>query len=124
MGAEDRRLTLGFDDFLRLHDMARGSKNDGSRKMFQRSVLVDGNRPRAETNVEAVLGEGKIARGSLLAATLTASLNFEADDEDADEDKTEEPEVIKGTVRERRPSAGPPCARRRRRRGPDQRLKD
>ena len=48
-----------------------------------------------------VLGEGKIARGSLLAATLTASLNFEADDEDAEEDKeTEEPEVIKGTVRE------------------------
>ena len=100
MGAEARRLTLGFDDFLRLHDMARGSKNAGTRKIFQRSVLVDGNRPRAETNVEAVLGEGKIARGSLLAATLTASLNFEADDEDAEEDKTEEPEVIKGTVRE------------------------
>ena len=99
MGAEDRRLTLGFDDFLRLHDMARPGKT-GTRKMFQRSVLVDGNRPRTETNVEAVLGEGKIARGSLLAATLTASLNFEADDEDAEEDKTEEPEVIKGTVRE------------------------
>ena len=102
MGAADRRLTLGFDDFLRLHDAARGGKA-GPRKIFQRSVLVDGNRPRTETNVEAVLGEGKIARGSLLAATLTASLNFEADDEDADDEnkaEEEEPEVIKGTVRE------------------------
>jgi hypothetical protein len=103
LGAEDRRLALGFDDFLRLHDLARKGA-DATKRPFQRSVLVDGNRPRAETSREAVLGEGKIARGSLLAATLTASLNFEADDDDASsgeaDDETKEPEIIKGTVRE------------------------
>ena len=104
LGAEDRRLALGFDDFLRLHDLARKGA-DSTKRPFQRSVLMDGNRPRAETSREAVLGEGKIARGSLLAATLTASLNFEADDDDtssgeADGAETKEAEVIKGTVRE------------------------